>query len=73
MTDVPRSARRLASAPMPTALVVLVAWCALSLVFAGVHYRWVRYEAARAAPMDALQVLPVYEPGPARSEAATLV
>jgi len=58
---------------MPTALVVLVAWCALSVVFAGVHYRWVRYAAADAAPMDTLQVLPVYEPGPATSEVATLV
>jgi len=58
---------------MPTALVVLVAWCALSVGFAGVHYRWVRYETAGTAPMDTLQVLPVYEPGPATSEAAPLV
>jgi len=73
MTDVPRSARRLASAAMPTVLVVLVAWCALSVVFAGVHYRCIRYEAADAAPMDALQVLPVYEAAPAGGDVATPV
>jgi len=47
---------------MPTALVVLVAWCVLSVVCAGVHYRWVRYELADTPPMDTLQVLPAYEP-----------
>jgi nitrate reductase gamma subunit len=57
---------------MPTALAVVFAWCALSVVFAGVHYRWVRYEAADPSPMDTLQVLPAYEPAPASAEVATL-
>jgi len=56
---------------MAMTLVVLVVWCVLSVVSAGVHYRWVRYEvAAEPSPMDLLQVLPAYEP--IHAEAATL-
>jgi hypothetical protein len=31
---------------MSTALMVLGAWCALSVLFAGVHCRWCRYAIA---------------------------
>jgi len=56
---------------MAMTLVVLVVWCVLSVVSAGVHYRWVRYEvAAEPSPMDLLQVLPAYEP--IHAEAASL-
>ena len=40
-------------------LVVLAVWCALSVVFAGAHYRWVRYAETPRPP-----VLPGRPPQP---------
>jgi len=58
---------------MQTALVIFGVWCALSVVFAGVHYRWVCYDVAKPAapsPMDVLQALPPYQPAPGIIEVA---
>lgn len=49
---------------MNLALLVIAAWSMVSVLFAGVHHRWVRYASAAPSPMDVLRALPPFTPLP---------
>jgi len=51
---------------MPAILLALALWCVLAAMFAGAHYRWIRYEVANPSPMDVLSALPPFVPKPGR-------